>query len=643
MAVFRLLGTFALLDGGRSVPLGFPQQRAVLAALLIARGRPVSMTTLIDRLWDDPAPSTARELVYGHIARLRRTLSGYAEIARTAAGYVCEVGPHDVDRHSFDDIVKASRSASDAVVRVSALKEALELWDAEPLGGVPGEWAARTRRAWQRQRINLLCQLNEVELDRGRHTELIFALSALVAEHPTNETLAGQLAVAMHRSGQAGDALDLLRRTRVVLADQQGLDPGPELQELEREILTDARPAAVRPAQPGRHTLPLDLAGFVGRDRTLAALSAAATTIRAGAASVVLLSGCAGVGKTATVLHWAHRMEQEFPGGRYYVDLGGFHPTREPLSPADILGALLTADGVSTDRMPDGVVERAALLAATGADRRLVLLDNAVRSDDIVPVLSGMPGTMVVVVSRRTMPELVIGHGATAVHLDLLSHAEASEVLMRRLAHRVDDATTVDRIARACGHLPLALALIAGRAAAEPGTPLGQLADELDRPERRLDILEVDGLPGLRAAFTLSFQSLSAPAREAFALLSVARGGQFGVAAAAAVLGADLPGAGALIAELHRSNLLRQAGPDRFAFHDLMWLFAEEQARSEPVAARVDAARMRGVEFYLADAVATLDHITASWERPAPLAAPVPPTFVASTMPSHGGSGNTGR
>ncbi|MFI6544138.1 tetratricopeptide repeat protein [Streptomyces prunicolor] len=575
---------------GRPVDLGPAKRRTVLAALLVDAGRWVPAETLIDRVWGEDPSAQVRGTLYAHIARIRRVLvetgprlSGgdpggpevpfpEPELVRGPAGYRLDVSPDLVDVHRFRNLVARARPAegSDAV-RVLALREAMGLWQGTPLAGLPGEWAARTRESWLHQYVDAVVGWADAELRVGGHLVVVDALSVLVAEHPLVEPLAVALIRALHAAGRAPEALACYAALHKRLADELGTTPGAEARRAHQAVLSGK--AAPRPSSGVGGTgrvkvvpaqLPLDPAGFTGREEELARLEKVlgASATRPTAVVVSALSGTAGVGKTALAVHWAHRARDRFPDGQLYVNLRGYDPDR-PLTAPDALVRFLTALGVSEQDIPPEPDDRAARYRTEVADRRmLIVLDNAATVEQVRPLLPGTGSCAVLVTSRDSLAGLVAREGAQRLDLDLLP-ADAARTLLRRLigprAEAEPDA--VDALAAQCARLPLALRVAAELAVTRPGTPLTDLVAELADQQRRLYLLDAEGDP--RAAvvtvFSWSLRQLPVEAARTFRLLGLHPGPDLDAHAAAALTDSTVPDARRALEILARAHLVQRA------------------------------------------------------------------------------------
>lgn len=358
-------------------------------------------------------------------------------------------------------------------------------------------------------------------------------------------------------------------------------------------------------AEPGGGDVPRQLpaapGAFTGRDTALAGLDAA---LHAGAGTVVVI-GTAGVGKTALAVHWAHRVTDRFPGGQLYVNLRGFGPGTAgaaEVTADETLRAFLTALGVAPDQVPAELDARIGLYRGMMTGRRvLVVLDNAAHAEQVRPLLPGGSGSLVLVTSRNQLTGLVATDGAVPVPLDLLGAGEARRLLATRVGQaRVDaDPAAVDAIVDACARLPLALVIVAARAAAQPELPLGVLATELRAERGRLAVLrDADPAVDVRSVLSWSYQRLSAPAATLFRLLASGPGPDVGRAAAAALLGEPADARRAL-AELTHASLLTEHAPGRFVAHDLLRAYAAELSGTLDDPAERAAATLRLLDHYL--------------------------------------------
>ncbi|QFZ20907.1 ATP-binding protein [Saccharothrix syringae] len=348
--------------------------------------------------------------------------------------------------------------------------------------------------------------------------------------------------------------------------------------------------------------LPAPVPRFAGRVGHLARLAELVDDPRPVPAMVITaIGGTAGVGKTALAVHWANQVADRFPDGQLYVNLRGFDAVSSRVDPSVALRGFLEALGVPGERVPTDPGAQTGLYRSLLIGRRvLVLLDNARDAEQVRPLLPGSPGCLVLVTSRQQMTGLVAAEGAHPVVLDLLSDAEAWDMLALRLgARRVEaEPGAVRRIVTASAGLPLALAVVAARAQTFPGFPLSRLADELD--EARLDgFADAEPALDIRFVFSWSCRRLEAPAARLFRLLGLHPGGGIGPHAAASLAGQPVAETRRQLAVLAHANLVSEPSPGRYAMHDLLRAYAAEQAEVVEGAPGRRRALVRVLDHYL--------------------------------------------
>ncbi|MGK5683641.1 BTAD domain-containing putative transcriptional regulator [Actinoplanes sp. URMC 104] len=617
-AEFGVLGAVEATIAGRPVGLGHARQRSVLAALLVETGRPVPVDTLINRVWGEQAPQRADGALYSYLSRLRRALAdaGDVGIERRPGGYVLTADPQTVDLHRFRRLVAQARDAESDRSAADLLTQALGLWRGEPFAGLDTPWLEAVRRSLASERFAAELDHNDVLLRLGRHTELLPSLSAAVARHPLDERLTEQLMLALYRCGRQADADEQYRRIRHSLADELGSDPGAGLRRLHERILaadptlTAASPAPLPAGPTVPAQLPADVRAFTGRVGELAALDRALAPADGDEPplTVVLLSGTAGVGKSALAVRWAHRVREAFPDGQLYVNLRGYD-TEQPVAVGDALAGFLTALGIGGPEIPPGVEERAARYRSELTGRRmLVLLDNASSVEQVRPLLPGAGSSLVVVTSRDALPGMVAIHGAERINLDLLPPDDALALLRRLIGERVDrEPAVAEDLAAACARLPLALRIAAELAAARTDVSLAELVEELRDHRVRLDLLDAgDPRAEVRAVFSWSYQNLPADAARVFRLLGLHPGDTVHVEALAALTGLGAGEARRLAGVLVRASLVHVGRGGRYGMHDLLRAYAAELAAGHDPEPDRRAALTRLFDHYLAGAVAAM-------------------------------------
>ena len=378
-----------------------------------------------------------------------------------------------------------------------------------------------------------------------------------------------------------------------------------------------APPVAGQPAVP--RELPAAIRHFAGRTSELATLTGLldrASQPPPGTVVISAIDGTPGVGKTAMALHWAHQVAGEFPDGQLYVNLRGFDPSGAPVAPEAAVRGFLESLGVPVGRIPVGLDARTSLYRSMLAGKRMfVLLDNALDAAQVRPLLPGGPCSLVVVTSRSELTGLAVTEGATQISLDVLTPAEARELLSSWLGNtRVRaERKAVAEIIGLCARLPLALAITAARAAARPDLPLTALAAELRQARERLDVLVTgDAATDVRAVFSWSYQSLDGAAARLFRLIGTHPGPDISAPAAASLAGLPLTETQVALAELVGAHLLTEHVPGRFTFHDLLRAYAAEQANAADSDTERQAAIHRMLDHYLHTGCAAAHRINPS-------------------------------
>jgi DNA-binding SARP family transcriptional activator/tetratricopeptide (TPR) repeat protein len=628
----RVLGPVEIPAAGPRAPSQPPQQRLVLGMLALRAGHPVSVAELIDAVWDDQPPRSARGSLHALITGVRQAIGPVpgGRLDRCGEAYRLEVEAGRVDVHRFRFLAAAGRAAADQRDRsaaVSAFDEALELWRGPVLADVPGTAAVVAARSMlAEERLSVIGDRGAALLACGMERQAAAELPGLLAEYPLAERLAWLLIVALYRLGQRDGALRVFRAIAGRLAGELGVQPGPELQALHQRILAgDLDPAGdpdlaaarqVPPSWRGAHggprvvpqQLPASPPHFAGRTAELKALDELVSRAADGdgRGAVWVLSGPAGVGKTTLAVRWAHRVADQFPDGQLYVNLRGFAPEGRPVSPAEALRGLLRAMGVLLAQIPESPDAQAALYRSMLAGKRiLVVIDNAADAGQVRPLLPGGTGCAVLVTSRSQLTGLVAVEGAHPFFLDVLPVSEACELLVGRLgAQRVmAEPGAATELAGLCAGLPLALSVAAARAAARPSFALSALAAELRSDEDRLDALGTEDADGnVREVLSWSCRQLSGPTARMFRLLGVHPGPDISASAAASLAGTGVPQARRALAELTGAHLVAETAPGRFGFHDLLRAYASELAAADGAGAERGPAVRRVLDHYLVTA-----------------------------------------
>jgi len=584
-------------------------------------------------------------------------------VGSSGSGYTLRVDPDAVDALLSARLREEAQThlrAGEREPALNAIDRALALWRGEAFAGVPGPYAMSQRVRLDEMRIELLEQRAGVLLEIGGQQEAATELSGLVLRYPMRESLRELLMRALYRCGRTADALEVFRSARKILADELGIEPGPRLRQLHQQILTgdpsigaDEASSAVASTSiavpgsdalvptstvvttesgaPAEHAeltrapltlpiaqLPHDVAAFTGRDRELAWLHDLLTPLQVEGADgsssgdgapeapvwIASIDGCGGVGKTALALRFAHQIGPKFPDGQLWVDLRGFDPVLPPLHVAEALVRLLRGLGQDPKQLPDDVDSLAALYRTVLAGRRIiVLLDNAISTDQVQHLLPGTYGCLAVVTSRNRLGSLVARHGAHRLTLDVLEPEEAHGLLVRLLGRsRVEEeAAAAAELIGLCGGFPLALRIAAERIVARCAEPIGDLLAELREECDRLDVLSIDEDPtgAVRNVFSWSYQALKPEAARLFRLLALHPGAEFSAAAAAALDGQSPGNTNRFLRTLADGHLLEPVGTSRYRIHDMLRLYADELIRSQDSETDRDAASVRMLAFYL--------------------------------------------
>ena len=610
---FAVLGPVRAWRGEEEVDLGPPQQRAVLAGLLVHEGAQVSLEGLVEGVWGDRAPASAERVIRQYVYRLRLVL-GRAEsggIRSVGGGYVLEVDPDSCDLTRFTRLVATARKAradGDPGAAADLYTEGLASWSGSALAGVPGPYATAQRARLDELRLDVQEEHLATVVDLGQYDHAATELSVLVAAYPLRERLRELQMLALYGAGRQAEALEAFREASMLLREELGIDPGPGLSAMHQRILAmdpallDPAPALPAPMPQVPAQLPRDVAHFTGRADQLEALTALAD--RTGNAVVVsAIGGSAGIGKTALVVHWGHRHTASFPDGTLYVNLRGFDPTGTPVEPGAVIRSFLDALEVDSGRIPTGLEAQAGLYRSLLSGKKmLVVLDNARDPEQVRPLLPGAPGTLVLVTSRNQLTGLIAHDGAHGLTLDLLTEHEAHDLLARRLGSTRTQAEpeAVEELIELCARLPLALNITAARAATRPNFPLTVFATELRETHDRLSALDTgDPTANIRAVFSWSYQTLSPATARMFRLLGIHPGPDITVPAAASLTATTHHQARTALNELTTAHLLTEHTPGRYTFHDLLRTYATEQAHTHDTHQQHHQALHRTLDHYL--------------------------------------------
>ena len=631
--VVAVLGPLRVWRDGAGVVLRSVRQRAVLGLLALHQGAGVSRDALLDALWGENPPPTATGMLQGHVSRLRRLAGlgsglqkgsararGGGVLSWDGASYRLDSGV-GCDLTEFGELASRARRAAaggDAGAASGLFERALALWLGEPLADVDVLRGHPALTALSRRRVEAVIGYADAAAAAGRRGDALGQLRVLAEREPLDERVHARLMAALAATGQQAAALGVYAEIRLRLDRELGVRPGRELADAQVRVLRQQIPAAAATRPPAvvagaerpaavvvPRQLPACTAHFAGRAAELAALDGLLDQAAAGPEAVLItvVGGPAGVGKTTLAISWAHRIGGRFPDGQLYVSLRGYGPGRSPLPAGNAVRGFLDALGVPPEHIPADLEAQTALYRSLMADRQmLILLDNARDAAQVRPLLPGTPGNLVVVTSRSQLTSLAVTEGASQISLDLLTGAEARELLASWLgpARLAGEPEAAAEIAGLCARLPLALAITAARAAARPGVPLAAFAAQLRQARERLDVLATgDTATDVRAVLSWSCQNLDDHAARMFRLLGLHPGPDISAPAAASLAGTPLADAQAALRELTGAHLLTEHVPGRYAFHDLLRAYATEQASTTDSDTERQPAIRRMLDHYL--------------------------------------------
>lgn len=601
---FAVLGPVRAWRGQSEIDLGTRQQRLIVALLLARAGGAVSVAEFVDLLWESDPPPSAVNVVHRHVGMLRRRFepglpprAAGSVLIRDGAQYRLRIDEQSLDLLRFRRLV-AQAGSSSGEPAVELYQQALALWRDRCAAGLSADGRAHPEFvAVDGERFTAVRAAADAALQAGLVHAMLPAIQLAAEYEPLDEALQARLLLALAADGRRAEALAAYADIEHRLADRLGIAPGAELRAARDSLFDQDSPALPR-AEPPRQ-LPADHPYFTGRRDVIAA----AQELLAGDQPVTALvvDGMPGVGKTTLAVHLSHRLAGRYPDGQLHADLRGFDSGDAVMTPAEALRGFLWSLGVAPSAIPAELHAQAGLYRSILAERRmLILLDNCRDWDQIRHLLPGTGGSLVIATSRRRITGAA---GARALHLDLLTDAEARELLSRRLGDVVAaDPAAVGEIIARCGRLPLALALVATRSVSRPGLSLPAVVGELAEADGRLAGFG-DAHADLEAIFSWSYRALSPAAARLFRLLPLHPAAELSTEAAAALGGLSLRSARGLLAELG-AQMLVQPGHGRWRMHDLLRAYAAELGEEHDGTAERDAAVARVYDHYQLSAYA---------------------------------------
>lgn len=584
-------GGLKVLIDGSDVALGSARRQLVLARLVVARGRSVSLPNLIDTLWPDAPPASAANQVHRYVGELRRSFERSLKpreigtvLLPSANGYRIAVDRVESDLDEFylliDSAGLGSRPES-GVHDIDVLRRALGMSLLRSFADLPDEITRRPEFAViERDRIRLAIAAADASLEENRDFALLPLLETVAGTAELDEPLQERIIRLLLAAGRRGEALQQYEATRRRLAEELGVDPGAGLKAAYQSALRDDSATVPPVADTGRYsrTLPPTMAGFVSRESTSSAFNDLENVLASRAVGTAVITGMAGVGKTTLAVSWAHALASHFPDGQLFVNLRGFDASEGVESAESARDFLLESMGENLAAIGDSSLARQARYRhLLDSSRLLVILDNVRDSDHVRPLLAGASASFTLVTSRNQLSSLVVREGAASYSLSRWSDDESLHLLIGRLgaSRAALEEAALKAISATCAGLPLALAIIAARAAMQPLVSLGQVVTEMRNSTNPLDSLKTDDAnDDLSAVFAWSYRHLSDRAARVFRQASTYPGMQISINAAASITGISTSDLQPVLRELYAANMLESITGERFVIHDLLRAFA---------------------------------------------------------------------
>lgn len=630
-----MLGPVEVRHGGRTLVFSRQQERFILGVLALEVGRPVATDRLIDLLWPDKPPRSARAVLQTRLSELRAALTSllgaptagigaFGDAAVTIesrrSAYALMAPEQIVDAFVFLQRARDWRTAATPAARRDQLRAALDLWRGPVLGEPDHAGAPPLRQALESGRLTALEDLFELELSLGNHAAVADEILRLPAEDRTRERLLELAMIAQFRSGRAAEALHLFDRWRRWLDDELGAMPGPRIVQIHRAILNNADPEPAQPTGPAEirtapepvdrgsrsttakppRTLPPDVGTFAGREDELGLLA----RWLSGSERVVSITGAPGVGKTALSLRAAYLLADRFVDGQLFADLRGADG-RGPVHPEDVLRRYLRALGVDVAAGAT-LDDQIDLYRTVLADRNmLVICDNVSDDAQVEPLIPPGPGNRMIINGRSRLHS---GLATRTIELAVLDQDRAIDLLRLLLGDdRINAEPAAAReLVRLCGQLPLALRIAGARLRAHPHWTIDRLVDSLRGGHPRLDQL-THGHLDVRLSIGLSYHDLKPDAKLLLCAIADLDLTHLSGWAAAALLDTSIDHADAVLDELFDAHLADIAGHDAagplYQIHDLIRAYALEQSLTDSMADRLRGSSLRlyGIYLHIAD------------------------------------------
>ncbi len=538
-------------------------------------------------------PASAANQIHRYVGELRRALQPSLkarELGRvllpSANGYRVVPAAFECDLEDFFALVDQISTATTAGAHGDVLalyEQALEIAQFPPFPDFAGAYERPDFSAVERVRVNVAAGAADEILRTGIRSSMTLVLESIGSSVPFNEPLQARLIRLLVAADRRADALQLYETTRRALLEQLGIDPGLELRDAHRSALVEDMTATPAPASNDARSvsnLPVKRAGFVERQETAEAWEDLLRAVSVGSCSTAIITGMAGIGKTTLAISWAHGLADTFRDGQLYVNLRGFDSSEEPESTDSVRDALLEALGENLAALDKDPNVRQARYRQLLASRELIIvLDNARDADQVRPIVAGASKSFTIITSRNQLGGLVVREGALSVALSRWSEAESLRLLSGPIGARraSKEPEALASIAETCAGLPLALAIMAGRAALQPNFTLHQVASQLATPGGTLDSLSVGDIDSdLRIIFDWSYRHLSPESARTFRALSAFPGSRISLKIAASASGVLPEVVGPVLRDLVAANMLSAIGDGSYAMHDLLRVFAHE-------------------------------------------------------------------
>jgi DNA-binding SARP family transcriptional activator len=618
----QVLGPVQVWARDRRIMLAGPRSEALLATLVLGGGREVSTEVLIESAWDGDVPATVRRQVRNRITEMRRVLVGAGFppeiIATQRNGFTLSAQGIAIDLLEYRGLAELAQEHKGSPEAVGLLRAALAQWNGPAFAGLETPRLTAAAAQLMEHRLALWEQCLELEIAAGNHRDLIAELSNLHTIHPTHEPFAKLLMLAYYRGGRQADALATYTATKRHLAEEFGISPGEQLQQMYEDVLRNNSRLLlpVRATFVVPRNLPSIAGNFVGRSAELAWLDDNA------GAGIAVLSGMPGVGKTALAIRWAYAAAGRYQDGQIYLNLRGFGQ-EPPLTAVDAIGQVLRTLGTPAEKLPlDYEAAVREYRAALTGKEMIILLDNALSAEHVRPLLPGSAATAVVVISRNKLTGLVVHDGARQLMLDVLADDEAERLVIDLVGTQraAAEPSAARQLASYAGNLPLGLRIAAAYLADRPQQSVGGYIAALKGRSRLADLsLDGDEHLGVEAVFAQSYEALTARQQRSLAALSALPANSFGGSVLAALLELPEPEAEEILRALETQCLIREHGVQRYTFHDLIRAYAAKKLSNFPFDEH-DKVRSRLVGYFSTNAERAVAQLGDPQEAPEAMA-----------------------